>query len=384
LNFFTPTSNGSFVTSPAPASPNSCQTVTIELAEISYQIKIGNGLLHQLGTFLRECQLTGKAFVISDQHVAPLYLDSVKRAGEEADIPMHAITIEAGEPSKSLRVVERILEEMCDCGADRQSSVIALGGGVVGDLAGFVASAYARGIALVQIPTTLLAQVDSSVGGKTGVNLSRAKNMVGAFWQPRGVIADIATLNTLPQREYRAGLAEVVKYGMILDADFFAFLEQNVARINAQDAATLSEIVARCCQLKATVVQKDERELTGLRAVLNYGHTFGHAFEALAGYGNILHGEAVAMGMNCAARLAQQLGMIDAEIVSRQLQLLLALQIPVKPPEISYDDFAQAILRDKKAAAGKARFILPDCIGQMQLIDNIDSRVAYACIGDEK
>jgi 3-dehydroquinate synthase len=258
--------------------------------------------------------------------------------------------------------------------------VVALGGGVVGDLAGFVAATFARGLDFFQAPTTLLAQVDSSVGGKVGVNLPEAKNMVGAFWQPRGVLIDVNVLQSLPPREYRAGLAEVVKYGVILDADFFAYLEGHVDAINRKDAETLMHIVKRSCRLKADVVEQDERELTGLRACLNYGHTFGHAFEALGDYESLLHGEAVAAGMRCAARMAARLGRIDEAVVARQEALMAGLELLVDPPAVDGQDLLRAMHRDKKAAAGRLRFILPDRIGHVELVDDVADEDVLAAL----
>ena len=269
---------------------------------------------------------------------------------------------------------------MLEEGADRKSIVVAVGGGVVGDLAGFVAATYARGVGFFQVPTTLLAQVDSSVGGKVGINLPGAKNMVGAFWQPLGVLIDVETLATLPEREYRAGLAEVVKYGVILDEEFFTYLEENTAAINDQDASVLTRVVQRCCRLKADVVEQDEREITGLRAVLNYGHTFGHALEAAGGYGQILHGEAVSIGMMCAARLAARMGRVGDDFVARQQKLLDALSLPIATPEFDPDKLLDLMYRDKKAEAGKLRFVLPDRIGHVEVVKDVNPDDAVASL----
>jgi len=258
--------------------------------------------------------------------------------------------------------------------ADRQACVIAGGGGVVGDAAGFVAASFARGVPFVQIPTTLLADVDSSVGGKVGINHPQAKNMIGAFHQPLGVLIDTASLETLPDREYRAGLAEVIKYGVILDAPFFEFLERNVMELNCRDTAVMNYAIARSCELKAAVVEQDEYERSGLRAVLNYGHTFAHAFEALAGYGELLHGEAVAIGMMCASRLAESLGHIDPEVTQRQLKLMTSLQMLVKSPattQISADAVLQRMQLDKKTLGGRLRFVLPVQLGHVKLMSDI-------------
>jgi 3-dehydroquinate synthase len=232
----------------------------------------------------------------------------------------------------------------------------------------------------VQVPTTLLAQVDSSVGGKVGVNLPEAKNIVGAFWQPRGVLIDIQVLATLPEREYRAGLAEVVKYGVILDAEFFVYLEKHVAAINHRDPEVLRHVVARCCRLKADVVAADEREESGRRAVLNYGHTFCHALETATGYGELLHGEAVSIGMLCASRLAEKLGRIDADVTRRQRDLLSALGLPVELPNVAADELLTAMQHDKKAEHGRLRFVLPACLGHVELVSGIEDSLVRAVL----
>ena len=250
-------------------------------------------------------------------------------------------------------------DKLLELGADRKTVIVAVGGGVVGDLAGFVAATFARGLPFVQVPTTLLAQVDSSVGGKVGINLPGGKNMVGAFWQPAGVLIDTAVLATLPEREYRAGLAEVVKYGVILDADFFAYLEDHVDLLAARDTDVLEHVVTRSCRLKADVVEQDEREETGRRSVLNYGHTFCHALETVTGYGEYLHGEAVAIGMLCASRLAERLGRVDASFTERQHALLAALGLPVEFPDVDQDAILAAMSHDKKVEHGQLRFVLP-------------------------
>jgi 3-dehydroquinate synthase len=258
--------------------------------------------------------------------------------------------------------------------------VVAVGGGVVGDLAGFAAASYARGLSFFQVPTTLLAQVDSSVGGKVGINLPGAKNMVGAFWQPHGVLLDTGVLKTLPAREYRAGLAEVVKYGVILDADFFAYLEANIAGLNERAPDVMVEIVTRSCQLKADVVEQDEREETGLRAVLNYGHTFGHALEAITNYGEFLHGEAISIGMLCASRLAERMGRIDAAMTQRQHALLSALHLPTELPQVDDDALIAAMAHDKKVEHGRLRFVLPTRLGHVELVGDVDQADVRAAL----
>jgi 3-dehydroquinate synthase len=302
--------------------------------------------------------------------------DSLARAG----LTTHAHPLRASERTKTISCARDLLLSLGDHRFERRDLLIALGGGIVGDLAGFAAATFARGLEFFQVPTTLLAQVDSSVGGKVGVNLPGGKNMVGAFWQPRGVLIDVGVLQSLPEREYRAGLAEVVKYGVILDADFFAYLESHVEAINRQDAAVLTHIIDCSCRLKTDVVEKDERETTGLRAVLNYGHTFGHAFEALGDYEELLHGEAIAAGMRCAIRLAARLGRIDDATVARHNALLDALHLTTEPPEADGQELLRLMYRDKKTASGRLRFILPDRIGHVELVDDVSEEDVLAAL----
>ncbi|MEM8947118.1 MAG: 3-dehydroquinate synthase [Planctomycetota bacterium] len=343
----------------------------VNLAERSYDIEIGSGNLAGLAAFLRERTHSNHAVIITDTNVDPLYADQLgdQLANEQWEV--HVLVADAGEASKCVDVASDLWETVLEEGADRKSVVIAVGGGVVGDLAGFVAATFARGLQFFQVPTTLLAQVDSSVGGKVGINLPGAKNMVGAFWQPEGVLIDVDVLATLPDREYRAGLAEVVKYGVILDEGFFSYLELNTDAINAKDSTVLRYIVERCCQLKADVVEADERETSGLRAVLNYGHTYAHAFEAAGSYGEMLHGEAVSIGMMCAARLANIMGRVDEAFVARQLALIEALQLPTATPDFDGDELVALMRRDKKADEGQLRFVLPTKIGHVELVKEV-------------
>ncbi len=351
--------------------PESPLITRVNLAERSYDIQIGSGNLAALSPFLRQRCQGSHVVIITDDQVDPLYADKLGDQLAEDEWEVHVLVVDAGEQSKSVENVQELWETMLEEGADRKSIVLAIGGGVVGDLAGFAAASFARGLQFFQVPTTLLAQVDSSVGGKVGINLPGAKNMVGAFWQPRGVLIDVDVLSTLPDREYRAGLAEVVKYGIILDADFFAYLEQNIDPINARNPAVLTHMIERCCRLKADVVEQDECEITGLRAVLNYGHTFAHAFEAAGEYGLLLHGEAVAIGMECAARLAHRLGRIDEEFVSRQTALLKALHLPTEVPDFDGDELVRIMRRDKKADEGRLRFVLPTKLGHVELVKDV-------------
>jgi 3-dehydroquinate synthase len=298
----------------------------------------------------------------------------------ELDIESDVIVVEPGEASKSIDVAVGLWQGLLELGADRKTVVAAVGGGVVGDLAGFIAATYARGLRFLQVPTSLLAQVDSSVGGKVGINLPEAKNMVGAFLQPMGVLIDTAALATLPENEYRAGLAEVIKYGVILDAKLFDYLEAHAVAVNERRQDVLKHVIARCCRLKADVVEKDELEENGLRAALNFGHTFGHAFESLTGYGTLLHGEAVAIGMLCAARLAKQLGRVDSEFVDRLRSLLLVYELPVSVPEIEPQLILDAMAHDKKVQHGLLRFILPSRLGHVELVGDIASADVHAAL----
>ena len=346
-------------------------SVRVNLGPRSYDIALTTGD-PGLGEFVRHrLPKSNRALVVSDANTVR-HGQAVEASLTDAGFRTALATIPAGEGSKSLTEAARLYDALYELAADRNTAVVAVGGGVVGDLAGFVAATYNRGLPLVMVPTTLLAMVDSSVGGKTGVNHPKGKNLIGAFHQPAGVWIDTAFLDTLPDREFRSGLAEVVKYGVILDAEFFAFLEANAAAIKTREAKLLLHAIARSCQLKAAVVEQDEREETGLRAVLNYGHTFAHAFEAVGGYGAWLHGEAVAAGMVCASRLAEKHGLIDRELTLRQVRLLEAFALPLAPKSHwPTDDMIAVMKRDKKAAAGRMRFILPRKLGEVALFDDV-------------
>jgi 3-dehydroquinate synthase len=354
---------------------NSTQTVRVDLGPRSYDIRIGAGNLATAGRFLTERGKVSHAVVITDQNVEEPHAATVGESLAEEAVAVDLLVIEPGEPAKSVDEAAVLWEKMLQLGADRKTVVVAVGGGVVGDLAGFIAATYARGVRFLQVPTSLLAQVDSSVGGKVGINLPEAKNMVGAFLQPMGVLVDTATLETLDEREYLAGLGEVVKYGVILDAGLFDYLEQSAARLADRDHDVLRHVVARCCRLKADVVERDELETSGLRAVLNYGHTFAHAFEALSGYGQILHGEAVAVGMLCASRLAERLGRIDAELTRRQEKLLAELGLRTELPPLDPDQILRSMMHDKKVEHGKLRFVLPTRMGHVELVGDVDPEV---------
>ncbi|NUQ63269.1 MAG: 3-dehydroquinate synthase [Pirellulales bacterium] len=358
------------------------QNVRVDLAERSYDILIGYQILDRTGPFIAERCKVSDAVVITDANVEEPHAIRVAESLAGESVGVDLVVVEAGELSKSVETASLLWEKLLQLGADRKTVVVAVGGGVVGDLAGFVAATFARGLRFVQVPTTLLAQVDSSVGGKVGVNLPRAKNMVGAFLQPQGVVIDTHTLDTLDEREYRSGLGEVVKYGVILDAELFEYLEAHADGLLGRDADVLRHVVARCCRLKADVVEQDEREETGLRAVLNYGHTFGHALEALTGYGHLLHGEAVGIGMLCASRLAERLGRVDAGFTARQASLLAALGVPTKMPQLDPDQVLRTMMHDKKVQHGRLRFVLPRAMGSVELVGDVDPEDVRAALID--
>ncbi|MBU1909896.1 MAG: 3-dehydroquinate synthase [Verrucomicrobia bacterium] len=340
--------------------------IKVDLGARSYEIRIGAGVLGQLGTLCRDLDLGPVALVVSDEHVNPLYGPPVEAALHEAGFEVGRVAVPAGEASKSGKMLFRLYDEALDRGLDRRGFVVALGGGVVGDLAGFFAASFLRGIRYVQIPTSLLAMVDSSVGGKTGINLPRGKNLVGAFHQPVLVLADVAALRTLPAREYTAGLAEVVKYGIIRDAGFFEKLEQNADGLRAGEPALLESVIAHGCRIKAEVVRLDERERS-LRAILNFGHTLGHAVEQVTGYGRYLHGEAISLGMAFAARLSARLTGFPPAEADRMIALLRALGLPVERPDLDWSAVRQAMGVDKKTRDRALRFVLAERIGAVRV-----------------
>lgn len=335
------------------------QQLSIDLGERSYPILIGTGLLSDAKLLAQHIPVRA-LMIVTNEVVAPLYLPQLKVAlpGKQ----LYEIILPDGEHTKSLETLSEVFDALIAARMNRDAAVIALGGGVVGDMAGFAAACYQRGIDYYQIPTTLLSQVDSSVGGKTAVNHPGGKNLIGAFYQPRCVIADTEVLNTLPDRELRAGLAEVIKYGLIRDAEFFAWLEHNASRILARDPQALAYAIKRSCQMKAEVVGIDERE-QGLRAILNLGHTFGHAIENALGYGEWLHGEAVAAGMVLAAQMSMNLGWLPQADYLRTVTLLEASGLPVKAPNIGADKARELMGMDKKVLAGQLRLVLLQALG---------------------
>jgi len=338
-------------------------TVSVDLSERSYPILIGNGLLHQQG-LLDPYVENRDVLIVTNESIAPLYLEPVKQLLGERKLSV--VILPDGEDHKNLATLNTIFDQLVAERFNRDCILITLGGGVVGDMGGFAAAAWQRGVDFIQIPTTLLAQVDSAVGGKTAVNHEGGKNLIGAFHQPRCVLADTDTLKTLPDRELSAGLAEVVKYGLIWDADMFAWLEDSTGKLLNRDADCLTHAIRRSCEIKAEVVAADERE-KGQRALLNLGHTFGHAIERCAGYGTWLHGEAVAAGMVMAAKFSQRLGWIDAADVSRIEDLLVRLALPIEPPPLDPQAFYDAMTLDKKVSGGQIRLVLLRSIGEAEL-----------------
>jgi 3-dehydroquinate synthase len=359
-------------------------TIRIDLGERSYDVAIAYGDAAGVGPFVRRRCKGALAFVVCDENTRAL-AGRVAESLQAAGFGVHSAVVPPGEESKRLEVASSLYDALAGARADRKTVVVAVGGGVIGDLAGFAAATFNRGLALVMVPTTLLAMVDSSVGGKVGVNHPRGKNLIGAFHQPAGVWIDTAALDTLPEREFRSGLAEVVKYGVILDPELFAYLEANADAVLSRRPEAIEHVVARSCRLKADVVEKDERELTGMRAVLNYGHTFAHAFETVAGYGAWLHGEAVAAGMVCASRLAERLGMIAPEVTRRQVALLGRFRLPTEPEKGWPIDRLIAVMhQDKKAEAGRLRFVLPTRLGEVLLREVVEGEAREVLRGFER
>ena len=340
--------------------------VHISLGERSYSIAIGAGLLNDESIF-QHLPSASTALIVSNTTVAPLYADQLKAALQSRYNKVLLVTLPDGEGYKNWSTLQLIFDALLENGCDRKTTMFALGGGVVGDMTGFAAASYMRGVPFVQIPTTLLAQVDSSVGGKTGINHPLGKNMIGAFYQPQQVVCDLDVLNTLPPREISAGLAEIIKYGPIADIPFLTWLESNLDALVAKDPAALTHAIQRSCEIKALVVSQDERE-SGLRAILNFGHTFGHAIESGLGYGEWLHGEAVGCGMVMAAHLSQRLGLVDVLFVARLTRLIERAGLPTKGPVLSATDNAGRYLDlmrlDKKSEAGEIRFVVINGPGQ--------------------
>ena len=352
--------------------------VNVELKERSYPIHIGAGLLTNTDCY--PLKSGNKVMIVTNPTVAQHYLSTVTDTLEKIGCLVEHVLLPDGEQYKTLNSLNLIFTALLKANHGRDTTIVALGGGVIGDVAGYAAASYQRGVRFIQIPTTLLAQVDSSVGGKTAVNHELGKNMIGAFYQPSAVIVDTLTLNTLPKREVNAGLAEVIKYGAILDFPFFQWLEQHIDNLVALEQNTLQQCIARCCQLKADIVARDETE-KGDRALLNLGHTFGHAIETHLGYGNWLHGEAVAAGTMMAAVLSEQLGDLSFEDVARLEKLLARANLPtVSPDTMQPDDYLPHMMRDKKVLAGKLRLVLLKALGQAYVATDTDKSLVLNAI----
>jgi 3-dehydroquinate synthase len=340
--------------------------VNVPLGARSYEIKIGPGILSELGQHCARLKLGSRCAVISDRNVAPKFAKAAQLSLKQAGFESVLITVPAGETAKSLKVVAQCYDALAKHRLERKSFIVALGGGVVGDLAGFVAATYLRGIAFVQVPTTLLSQVDSSVGGKVGVNLKAGKNLVGAFHQPRFVLCDIDVLKKLPLREFRAGLAEVIKYGIIYDAALFERLEHDLTKLLKREPAILTDVIARCCEIKADVVGQDETE-SGLRAILNFGHTIGHAIENISGYGKYLHGEAISIGQVAAARISTEALGLSVEEKERIGKIFVTAGLPtqIQLNAGQRKKLVAAMRLDKKVSAGEVKFVLAKRIGEV-------------------
>ena len=358
-------------------------TVTVGIVDRGYDIYIGEDILTKTGCLCRRLNTGRKAAIITNTVVSGLFLEHLKSVLEEAGFTVYTIEIADGEEHKNLDTLKVIFDRLIEFGFDRSSLLLALGGGVVGDITGFAAATFLRGVPFVQLPTTLLAQVDSSVGGKTGVNHEKGKNLIGAFYQPRMVLIDTATLDSLPSREFLSGLAEIVKYGIVLDGEFFEFLSKNVDNLLKRDKSCLGRAIKRSCEIKASIVKQDEKE-TGLRAVLNYGHTLGHAVETLTGYKKFSHGEAVAIGMANAAKISESMGLSSRSDTERICATIKMLGLPLALPVFPSSAYIDVMLHDKKMKDGGIRFVLNKGIGDFRIsqVDDLHRLLKISGIGD--
>ena len=354
--------------------------VEVELGKASYTIYIGYDILREiLVPFVQQAGFSRQAMLVTDSNIGPLYGEQVRSCLEEAGLSVCLATIPAGESSKSFAMAETLYTKAIEQGLDRKSPIFALGGGVVGDLAGFIAATYMRGVPFVQLPTSLLAQVDSSVGGKVAVNHPLGKNLIGAFYQPRAVIMDLSLMKSLPKREIYTGLGEIIKYGIIYDADFFTFLEQHSEEVLALEPEAAIHMIARSCEIKAAVVSEDEKEM-GLRRILNFGHTIGHAIEKETGYVRYNHGEAVAIGMVGAADISVRLGMIPASCAARIQALIEKLHLPVQAEGCTVEGMYKDIFHDKKTINGKVNWVLVDEIGRVSCRNDVPAKIVQAAM----
>ena len=355
--------------------------IVVKLGTNSYNIKIGQRIIKQIDALLPANIESKKVVIITDENVAKLYLDLLANRFAKCGFDIKQVSIVPGEDQKNSSTIEKLYEAFFDHRMDRKSFVIALGGGVVGDLSGFAASTFMRGIPYVQVPTTLLAQVDSSVGGKTGINHPRGKNMVGCFYQPKGVFIDTDTLSTLPKEELIAGLVEVVKYGMIRSKPLFEYLENSLSDILQLKEDALEHIIFNSCRIKAEVVEEDEKE-NGIRVILNYGHTIGHAIEALTGYRQYRHGEAVGIGMVYAGKIAKEMGLVDDSTLDRQTSLLEQMGLSSTVTDLDTTQIVEKLYQDKKTIGGRLRFVLPVQIGEVVVSDNVPEDIIYKVLKD--
>lgn len=356
------------------------EKVSVNLGARTYDVIIGAGLLAQAGKLLKELGSDGKVVIVSDELVRRLHGEKLKRHLSDSGFDVLLLDVPRGEEQKSLERAGWLYDRLAGFYAERNTPLLALGGGVIGDLTGFVAATYMRGVPLIQMPTTLLSQGDSSIGGKTAVNHGKLKNMVGAFYHPRMTISDVSLLKTLDERALSDGLSEIIKHGVILDAEFFSYLEKNIDRIKARDEAVLEKIVARSAAIKAGVVEKDEFDL-GLRNILNFGHTVGHAIESVSGM-KVWHGEAVAIGMLAEADISKRMGMLSAKELDRIKKVIAAAGLPTRIPKLSVTEMVKAMQHDKKVAQGKIKFILPKKIGEVIITDNVSPSLVEEALRD--
>ncbi len=355
--------------------------VPVKLGPRSYRVAVGAGLLAQVGPEISRLGVGRKLALLTDPAIKALYGEIVARSLAGAGFEVTTVLLPEGERAKTLEVAAQTWDRLLEAGLDRGSAVVALGGGAVGDLAGFVAATYMRGVHFVQLPTTLLAQVDASIGGKTAIDHPRAKNLIGAFHQPRLVLADTGALQTLPEREYRSGLAEVIKHGIVLDAAYFDEVERSAAALAKREPETLERIVAGSCRLKASVIERDEQEAE-LRHVLNYGHTIGHAIEAVTGYARFAHGEAVSLGMVAEAGVAERLGLAATETRARQVHLLETMGLPVREVGEAPERVIEAMARDKKGKEGRVPFVLAPEIGRFRIVFDVPKPVILEALAE--
>jgi len=355
------------------------EVIKFHIGNVSSQVIVEWGGLPHLGDALHALEFSERLFVITDSQVGALYTQSMQTLLERAGFQPHIFTIPAGEASKSFKYFQQIIDWLVEHRAERREAIVALGGGVVGDLAGFIASCYLRGVPFVQIPTTLLGQVDSALGGKTGFNHALGKNLIGSYYQPKLIYVDPAFILTLPERIYSEGWVEIAKYAMVLDDKLFTLLEENLDTLHLRDPALLTSIVARAIRMKMDIVQSDELDF-GLRNILNYGHTFGHALEAITDYGTWLHGEAISIGMEVAARVAVACGKLSPGEATRQTRLLQALELPIRSPGTDVDAILNTMQRDKKVRSGRMRWVLPTRIGHAEIYSDIDAAIVREAV----